>query len=183
MYTIQPSASLDCHFMQSHIRSVHVCLAVICRLHFSRNDRYLLRATVMLRGCNWYRNKSQHRKLPHGEENSPAAQPIAFRSWSKPSLFHWAIPASFTHLCLNLLRAHYMLAVSQSISWCTLCKFCYVCIVQWFGPQDRSFRNFEYHYYPQNMRERERGGGVEYRRDMKRVVAADLVKEHSNCRD
>ena len=49
------------HFMQSHIRKVHACLAVTCRLHFWQNDRDLLRATVVTQGWNGYRNKSQHR--------------------------------------------------------------------------------------------------------------------------
>ena len=51
-----------CHFMQSHIRKVYACLAVTCHLHFWQNDRDLLRATVVTRGWNGYRNKSQHRK-------------------------------------------------------------------------------------------------------------------------
>ena len=34
------------HFMQSHIRKVHACLAVTCHLHFWQNDRDLLRATA-----------------------------------------------------------------------------------------------------------------------------------------
>ena len=48
--------------MQSHIRKVYVCLAVTRHLHFWQNDRDLLRATVVTRGWNGYRNKSQHRK-------------------------------------------------------------------------------------------------------------------------
>ena len=52
-----------CHFMQSHIRKVYACLAVICHLHFWQNDRGLLRATAVTQGWNGYRNKSQHRKL------------------------------------------------------------------------------------------------------------------------
>ena len=51
-----------CHSMQSHIRRVYACLAVTCHLHFWQNDRDLLRATVVTRGWNGYRNKSQHRK-------------------------------------------------------------------------------------------------------------------------
>ena len=46
--------------MQSHIRKVYACLAVTCHLHFWQNDRDLLRATVVTRGWNGYRNKSQH---------------------------------------------------------------------------------------------------------------------------
>ena len=46
------------HFMQSHIRMVHACLAVTWRLHFWQNDRDLLRATAVTRGWNGYRNVS-----------------------------------------------------------------------------------------------------------------------------
>ena len=41
---------------------MYACLAVTCHLHFWQNDRDLLRATVVTRGWNGYRNKSQHRK-------------------------------------------------------------------------------------------------------------------------
>ena len=57
-----PYSHAPCHFMQSHIRKVYACLAVTCHLHFWQNDRDLLRATVVTRGWNGYRNKSQHRK-------------------------------------------------------------------------------------------------------------------------
>ena len=57
-----PYNHAPCHFMQSHIRKVYACLAVICHLHFWQNDRDLLRATAVTRGWNGYRNKSQHRK-------------------------------------------------------------------------------------------------------------------------
>ena len=46
--------------MQSHIRKVYACLAVICRLRFWQDDRGLLRATAVIRGWNGYQNKSQH---------------------------------------------------------------------------------------------------------------------------
>ena len=42
---------------------VHVCLAVICHLHFWQNDRDLLCATVVTRGWNRYQNKSQNPEL------------------------------------------------------------------------------------------------------------------------
>ena len=58
-----PYNHAPCHFMQSHIRKVYACLAVTCHLRFWQNDRGLLRATVVTRGWNRYRNKSQHRKL------------------------------------------------------------------------------------------------------------------------
>jgi len=57
-----PYNHAPCHFMQSHIRKVYACLAVTCHLHFWQNDRDLLRATVVTRGWNGYRNKSQHSK-------------------------------------------------------------------------------------------------------------------------
>ena len=57
-----PYNHAPCHFMQSHIHKVHVCLAVTCHLHFWQNDRGLLRATAVMQGWNGYRNKSQHRK-------------------------------------------------------------------------------------------------------------------------
>ena len=46
-----PYNHAPCHFMQSHIRKVYVCLAVTCHLHFWQNDRGLLRATAWLCVC------------------------------------------------------------------------------------------------------------------------------------
>ena len=66
-----PYNHASCHFMQSHIRKVHACLAVTCHLHFWQNDWDLLRATAVTRGWNGYQNKNQYRKLS-GEENSSA---------------------------------------------------------------------------------------------------------------
>ena len=51
------------HFMQSHIRRVHACLAVTRHLRVWQNDRGLLRAAALTRGWNRYQNNSQHRKL------------------------------------------------------------------------------------------------------------------------
>ena len=48
LYT--PYNHAPCHFMQSHIRKVHACLAVTCHLYFWQNDRDLLRATGVTRG-------------------------------------------------------------------------------------------------------------------------------------
>ena len=70
LMTLLPSRRVLCtpynhapyHFMQSHIREVHACLAVTCHLHFWQSDRGLLRATAVTRGWNGYRNRSQHRK-------------------------------------------------------------------------------------------------------------------------
>ena len=57
-----PYNHAPCHFMQSHIHKVYVCLAVTCHLHFWQNDWDLLHATVVTQGWNGYWNKSQHRK-------------------------------------------------------------------------------------------------------------------------
>ena len=84
-----------CHFMQSHIRKVFVCLAVTCHLHLWQNDGGLLRATAVTRGWNGYRNKSQHRKLTLEKKIVPPLQqgfePATFRSRVRRSN-HRAIP-------------------------------------------------------------------------------------------
>ena len=91
-----PYNHAPCHFMQSHISKVYACLAVTCHLRFWQNDRGLLRATVVTRGWNGYRNKSQHRKLTLEKKILPPLQqgfePATFRSRVRRSN-HWAIPA------------------------------------------------------------------------------------------
>ena len=90
-----PYNHAPCHFMQSHIRKVYACLAVICHLHFWQNDRDLLRTTAVTRGWNGYRNKSQHRKSTPEKKILPPLQqgfePETFQSrvWRSN---HWAIP-------------------------------------------------------------------------------------------
>ena len=82
------------------IRKVYACLAVTCHLHFWQNDRDFLRATVVTRGWNGYRNKSQHRKSTLEKKILPPFQqgfePATFQSRVRRSN-HWAIPAPFTH--------------------------------------------------------------------------------------
>ena len=91
-----PYNHAPCHFMQSHVRKVHACLAVTCHLHFWWNDWGLLRATAVTRGWNGYRNKSQHRKLTLENKILPPLlqgfEPPTFRSRVRRSN-HWAIPA------------------------------------------------------------------------------------------
>ena len=97
VYTIQP-----CHFMQNHIRKVHVCLAVTCHLHFWQNDRDLLPATVVTRGWNICQNKSQHRRLTLEKKMKilpPLLQvfePVTLQSRVRRSN-HWAIPLPMTN--------------------------------------------------------------------------------------
>ena len=91
-----PYNHAPCHFMQSHIRQVHACLAVTCHLRFLRNDRDLLRATAVTRGWNRYRNKSQHKKLTPKKKIFPSLiqglEPGTFQSRVR-RFNHWAIPA------------------------------------------------------------------------------------------
>ena len=79
-----PNNHAPCHFMQSHIRKVYACLSVTCHLHFWQNDRDFLRATVVTRGWNGYRNKSQHRKSTLEKKILPPLQqgfePATFQS-------------------------------------------------------------------------------------------------------
>ena len=86
----------EARFNKSHIRKVYACLAVTCHLHFWQNDRDLLRATVVTRGWNGYRNKSQHRKSSLEKKILPPFQqgfePATFQSRVRRSN-HWAIPA------------------------------------------------------------------------------------------
>ena len=91
-----PYNHAPCHFMQSHIRKVHACLAVTCHLCFWQNDQGLLCATAVTRGWNGYQNKSQHRKLTLEKKIIPPLlpgfEPATFRSRVRRSN-HWAIPA------------------------------------------------------------------------------------------
>ena len=77
---------------------MYACLAVTCHLHFWQNDRDLLRATVVTRGWNGYRNKSQHRKSTLEKKILPPFQqgfePATFQSRVRRSN-HWAIPAPY----------------------------------------------------------------------------------------
>ena len=82
------------HFIQSHIGRAYVCLVVTCHLHFWQNDQDILHATVVTRGWNGYRNKSQHRKLTLEKKILPLLllgfKPRTFRSrvWRSN---YWAI--------------------------------------------------------------------------------------------
>ena len=102
----------EARFNKIHIRKVYACLAVTWHLHFWQNDQDFLRATVVTRGWNGYRNKSQHRKSTLEKKILPPFQqgfePATFQSWVRRSN-HWAIPApvqqllwpkcSWTQLC------------------------------------------------------------------------------------
>ena len=86
----------EARFNKIPIRKVYACLAVTCHLHFWQNDRDFLCATVVTRGWNGYRNKSQHRKSTLEKKILPPFQqgfePATFQSRVRCSN-HWAIPA------------------------------------------------------------------------------------------
>ena len=96
-----------CHFMQSHIHKVYVCLAVTCHLHFWQNDQDLLCATAVTWGWNGYQIKSQHRKLTLEKKILPPLlhgfEPTTFQSLVRHSN-HWATPTpnSFCICCCVL---------------------------------------------------------------------------------
>ena len=70
------------HFMKSHMRWVHECLAVTCHLLFGHNDRDLSRVTAVTRRWNGYKRRGRRRrrksaqKVEPGEKNSPAAPAV-----------------------------------------------------------------------------------------------------------
>ena len=75
---------------------MYACLAVTCHLHFWQNDRDFLRATVVTRGWNGYRNNWESaQKVDPGEENSPAV-PAGIRtrdlSITSPVLYPLSYP-------------------------------------------------------------------------------------------
>ena len=93
------------------IRKVYACLAVTCHLHFWQNDRDFLRATVVTRGWNGYRNKSQHRKSTLEKKILPPFQqgfePATFQSRVRRSN-HWAIPAPPLKQGSSFLFVHFL---------------------------------------------------------------------------
>ena len=83
--TIQPCTSSQCHFIQSRVHRVHVCLVVTsCHLYFWQNGQDLLHAPAVTEGWNGYPNKSQHRKLTTANSpitpGLPGLKPKTFRS-------------------------------------------------------------------------------------------------------
>ena len=99
---------------------MYACLAVTWHLHFWQNDRDFLRATVVTRGWNGYRNKSQHRKSTLEKKILPPFQqgfePATFQSRVRRSN-HWAILAPRLHseimdLYMPVCRS------SPCLKWC-----------------------------------------------------------------
>ena len=119
----------EARFNKIHIRKVYACLAVTCHLHFWQNDRDFLRATVVTRGWNGYRNKSQHRKSTLEKKILPPFQqgfePATFQSRVRCSN-HWAIPAPLPRVHCS---CHPGIAVS--VDWAL--KVNHLCIIAVVG--------------------------------------------------
>ena len=84
------------HFVQSHICTVYVCLAVTCHLHFWQDDWDLVCATAVTRGWSSYQSMCQHRKLTLEKKILPPLlqgfKPATFQSRVQLSKSnHWAI--------------------------------------------------------------------------------------------
>ena len=103
---------------------MYACLAVTCHLHFWQNDRDFLRATVVTRGWNGYRNKSQHRKSTPEKKILPPFQqrfePATFQSRVRCSN-HWAIPAP-THATSVWFGFCTAKSWARRLSLCLACK-------------------------------------------------------------
>ena len=138
----------EARFNKIHIRKVYACLAVTCHLHFWQNDRDFLRATVVTRGWNGYRNKSQHRtgrpwrrKLPPFQQGF---EPATFQSRVRCSN-HWAIPAPTKHWWLMIVYIALLFsallsrltALACDSTWVTsfLTAFLFVCFVFKYPPR------------------------------------------------
>ena len=100
VYTIQSCTSLQCHFIQSHIGRVYMCLAVTCHMHFWQNDWDLLCATAVTQGWNGYEIRVSTERWPWRKKISRWScrdEPGTFQSqlWRSNQ---WAIPTpTMTH--------------------------------------------------------------------------------------
>ena len=121
MYTIQPCSSLQCHFIWSNIRRVHVwlvSLAETCHKYFWQNDWDFVCASVVTWVWNEHWNKRQHTKLTL--ENIILLPLLLRLSITSLAIYHWAIPAPFArlvtrvYLLINLVPYH---QGKQACSW------------------------------------------------------------------
>ena len=131
----------EARFNKIHIRKVYACLAVTCHLHFWQNDQDFLRATVVTRGWNGYRNKSQHRKSTLEKKILPPFQqgfePATFQSRVRCSN-HWAIPAPvYMYACMCVficmhacVYAKVMVCVCVHVcAWLAVCMSLKLCMI------------------------------------------------------
>ena len=98
----------EARFNKIHIRKVYACLAVTCHLHFWQNDRDFLRATVVTRGWNGYRNKSQHRKSTLEKKILPP-----FQQGFEPATFQSRVRCSNHYFLLDQDILYCPIVISQ----------------------------------------------------------------------
>ena len=92
VYTVQPG-TMSRHFMQSHVRRVHTCLAVTCTFGRMTGIYYVL-LRYQVGEWNGYRSKSQHRKLTlDNNKNLPQVRPGL-----EPATFRLRVRRSTTEL-------------------------------------------------------------------------------------
>ena len=96
-HILQPCTSLQCHFIQNHIRRTRVCLAVACHLRFGQNDSWPGSFTC-------YRGNTGVERIPEwvSIESWSRKRKFSLRSFllglesktfrSRPSLYRRAIP-------------------------------------------------------------------------------------------
>ena len=105
----------EARFNKIHVRKVYACLAVTCHLHFWQNDRDFLRATVVTRGWNGYRNKSQHRKSTLEKKILPP-----FQQGFEPATFQSRVWCS-NHFTVRWMKCQFLHHLAQISSVCLLC--------------------------------------------------------------
>jgi len=94
------------HFILSHIRRVHSCLAVTYHLHIWQNDQDLLRTTATVGAWNGYRNKNTEswpRRRQFSRRSCLESNPLFIvysRSFAGCSLFHSRISVNGTAPCV-----------------------------------------------------------------------------------
>ena len=104
---------------------MYACLAVTCHLHVWQNDRDFLRATVVTRGWNGYRNKSQHRKSTLEKKVLPP-----FQQGFEPATFQSRVRCSNqgsdwfgdVFVCFQPCRWLITPAISPVVAWSNLSR-------------------------------------------------------------
>ena len=108
----------EARFNKSHIRKVYACLAVTCHLHFWQNDRDLLRATVVTRGWNGYRNKSQPAGIRTRDLSITGESGALTTELSPPSFcfcFYTLVQRVFVECAQNLIPEKYRAGTDKAL--------------------------------------------------------------------
>ena len=127
-----PYNHAPCHFMQSHIRKVHECLAVTCLLHFWQNGRGLLCASVVRRGwngylsclklltCMYYHASSAppflYQEPKWKKIYSQSGSSTSWRSYIKISLLSWCLSKNVSRFYSQLIWFRHPLLKSVTVA-------------------------------------------------------------------